>query len=115
MNKISMQELKEKGLIIKDGEVRYERDKYLILDFYADWCKPCKMQESVLDDMMKNYNDVEFYKVNVEDEYELGELLLIKSLPTIIICSNKNIKKIVGFSNKTKLEEMIKDQTIKIC
>jgi thioredoxin 1 len=110
-----MNELEEKGLCIKNDEVVYNRDEYLILDFYADWCKPCKMQETILDELIKEYDNVNFYKVNVEDEYELGELLLIKSLPTIIICSNKKIKKMIGFVNKNNLEAILKEDTIKIC
>lgn len=110
MIKSSMSLLEDCGLDTQNQT--YSGNKCIIIDFYATWCNPCKIQEKVLDELEKEY-DVEVHKINVEDEYELTETLKIKNLPTIYICGNNNIKKHYGFTNKTKLIETIEEFTIK--
>ncbi|MCK9477738.1 MAG: thioredoxin domain-containing protein [Candidatus Muirbacterium halophilum] len=107
MNRITTSELLSKGFVVNNGKWSY-KGKTIILDFYADWCQPCKPQETILKELSKEYGEIEFYKVNVEEEYELAELFSIKSLPTVIICG-KETKKFVGFTTAQKLETAIKN------
>jgi len=60
-----MSKLKEDGLTIVDGKINY-KGKTCVIDFYAEWCQPCKPQLVVLTELSKEYNDINFYKINVE-------------------------------------------------
>ena len=58
-----------------------------IVDFYADWCGPCKMVAPVLEDLAKEYaGKVNFYKVDTEDQQELAAVFGIRSIPSILFC-----------------------------
>lgn len=107
MNKIKTSELISKGFEVKNAKWYYNGTP-CVLDFYADWCAPCKVQETILNDLKKNYDGMEFYKVNVEEEYELAEMFAIRSLPTIIVCGKEEPKTFTGFTTKQKIDEAIK-------
>ena len=56
-----------------------------IIDFYADWCAPCKMVAPILEELSLEYDgQVEFYKVNTEKERELASVFGIQSIPTFL-------------------------------
>ncbi len=107
MKEIKTNELLNKGFEIKNGKWNYNGTP-CVLDFYSSWCSPCKTQDTVLNELKKSYNDLEFYKVNVEEEYELAEMFSIKSLPTIIVCGKEETKTFTGFTNKQKIDDAIK-------
>lgn len=63
----------------------YLGDKPAIIDFYAEWCGPCKSIAPVLDELAKEYRDrIYIYKVDVDKEQELAALFGINSVPTLI-------------------------------
>lgn len=63
----------------------YEGDKPCIVDFYADWCGPCKKIAPVLKELAAEYkNDIVVYKVNVDNEKELASAFGIQSIPTLL-------------------------------
>lgn len=63
----------------------YEGDKPCIVDFYADWCPPCKKIAPVLKELAADYkDDIIIYKVNVDDEKELAALFGIQSIPSLL-------------------------------
>lgn len=65
----------------------YLGDKPCIIDFYADWCGPCKFVAPILDDLAEEYADqVTIYKVDTEVERDLSAVFGIQSIPTIIFC-----------------------------
>lgn len=110
MDKITMTQLFKKGFK-KSGEDKwtYNGDSVCVLDFYADWCAPCKALEPVLKDISNEYTNINFYKINVEDEDEENELFRIMSAPTVIIVSkNKEPLVITGTISRNKLENIIK-------
>jgi len=56
-----------------------------MIDFYADWCGPCKMVAPVLEELQKEYGEnLVIYKVNTEDERELSALFGIQSIPSLL-------------------------------
>lgn len=60
-------------------------DKPVIIDFYADWCGPCKMVAPVLEELSKEYDGkVQIYKVDTEAEQELAQVFGIRSIPSIL-------------------------------
>ncbi len=66
-------------------EWNFQGDKPCIIDFYADWCQPCKMVAPILDDLQKEYEGkVDIYKINTEQEQELAAVFGIKSIPSIL-------------------------------
>jgi thioredoxin len=66
-------------------EWKFSGDKPCIVDFYADWCGPCKMVAPVLEELAKEYDGkVNIYKVNTENERELAQAFGISSIPTIL-------------------------------
>jgi len=65
----------------------FKGDKPCIIDFYADWCKPCKMVAPIMGELSEKYKgQVVIYKVNVDQERELAEFFGIRSIPTVFFC-----------------------------
>ncbi|WP_236979155.1 thioredoxin [Membranihabitans maritimus] len=68
-----------------EEEWDYKGDKPAIIDFYADWCGPCKMVSPVLEKLSEEYKDqVIIYKVDTETERELSSLFQIRSIPSLL-------------------------------
>jgi thioredoxin len=66
-------------------EWKFEGDKPVIIDFYADWCGPCKMVAPVLEDLSKEYEGkIQIYKVDTDKEQELASVFGIRSIPSIL-------------------------------
>lgn len=86
--------------LIKEGVV--------LVDFYADWCGPCKMLSTVLEDI--NDKDIKIIKVNVDEYSDLASRFRIMSIPHIIIFKGgKEITSSVGFIDKTTLLDKINE------
>ncbi|NLA32994.1 MAG: thioredoxin [Mollicutes bacterium] len=82
---------------------------YKIVDFYADWCGPCKMINSVFEELNKKYPEVEIIKVNVDQYQELAAEYGVMSIPTIFIYKdNTEVEKFIGFRDVTDFENVIK-------
>lgn len=66
-------------------EWKYEGTRPCIIDFYADWCGPCKMVAPILEELAKEYEGkVDIYKVNTEEEQELAAVFGIRSIPSLL-------------------------------
>jgi len=69
----------------KNTEWKFEGDKPAIIDFYADWCGPCKMVAPILEELSKEYDGkLNIYKVDTEREQELASVFGIKSIPSLL-------------------------------
>lgn len=69
----------------KNKEWKFEGEKPCIIDFYADWCGPCKMVAPVLEELAKDYDGkLNVFKVNTEEEQELASAFGIKSIPSFL-------------------------------
>jgi thioredoxin 1 len=69
----------------KNKEWKFEGEKPCIIDFYADWCGPCKVVAPVLEELAKDFDGkIEVYKVNTEEEQELASAFGIKSIPSFL-------------------------------
>jgi len=67
-----------------EKEWNYKGDKPAIIDFYADWCGPCKMVAPILEELSDENPDVIIYKVDTEVEQELSAVFQIRSIPSIL-------------------------------
>ena len=71
----------------KNKEWKFEGDKPAIIDFYADWCGPCKMLAPVLAQLSEQYEGkVDIYKIDTEAEQELSAAFGIRSIPSMLFC-----------------------------
>jgi thioredoxin 1 len=69
----------------KNKEWKFEGEKPCIIDFYADWCGPCKMVAPVLDELAKDFDGkIDVFKVNTEEETELASAFGIRSIPSFL-------------------------------
>ncbi len=76
-----------------------------LTDFYADWCGPCKTQDPILDELEADYADVEFAKVNVDEEQDIANQYQVRSLPTLVIENDDGIvDRFVGVTQRGDLE-----------
>ena len=88
-----------------DKEVINSKDTVLV-DFYADWCGPCRMLGPVLDEISK---EKKVFKVNVDDEMELAQQYGIMSIPCMILFKDGNEdKRLIGLHPKSEIMELFK-------
>jgi thioredoxin 1 len=83
---LTSQDFKDKVFNYETGtEWKYEGQLPAIVDFYADWCAPCKMVAPILEDLALEYSGkIMVYKVNTENEQELASVFGIQSIPTLL-------------------------------
>jgi thioredoxin 1 len=83
--------------------------KITLVDFWADWCVPCKRVAPILEELSEEYKGkVEFFKLNVDENPEIASKMKIVSIPTIIIFKDgKPVDKIVGALPKQSIKEAI--------
>jgi len=91
-----------------DFESNIAKGKVLV-DCYADWCGPCKMLSPIIDELANEINDVNFYKLNVDENEEIASKYSIMSIPTLLIFENGELKTTsVGLKSKEELKELLK-------
>lgn len=92
-------------------EWRYLGSQPAIVDFYADWCGPCRQLSPVLDELAKEYSGkLTIYKVNVDNERGLATFFGIRSIPTLLFIPMKGKpQRSLGALSKTELKGIIKD------
>ncbi len=81
----------------------------VLVDFYADWCGPCKMQSPIVDEVASLSSDYKVGKVNVDDEDEIAMKFRISSIPTLLVFKNGEVvKKFVGVTSKENILDALK-------
>jgi thioredoxin len=74
----------------KNREWKFEGERPCIIDFYADWCRPCKVVAPVLEELARDYDGkINIFKVNTEEELELASVFGIRSIPSILFVPAK--------------------------
>jgi thioredoxin len=97
-----------------EQEWKFKGDKAAIIDFYADWCGPCKAVAPVLEELSEQYKDeVVIYKVDTDKEAELSSLFAIQSIPTLLfipVNGNPMVQK--GALPKNILQQVIEERLL---
>ena len=74
----------------QNREWKFEGDLPCVIDFYADWCGPCRITSPILEDLAKQYaGKINFYKVDVDREQELAAVFGVQSIPSFLFCPLK--------------------------
>jgi len=78
-------ELFQEKIADLEGEFKFKGDKPVLIDFFADWCGPCKMVAPVIEELSKEYDSkIDIYKINTETEPELAMAFGIQSIPSLL-------------------------------
>ena len=96
-------------------EWKFEGTKPCIIDFYADWCGPCKMVAPIMGELSVKYKGkLDIYKVDTEDQQELAAMFGIMSIPSILFVPlNSQPQMVQGAFPKDAFVEIIKEQLLK--
>ena len=79
-----------------------------ILDFYADWCGPCKMFAPTMDEFKATHPEVKVTAVNVDENEELAEKYEVSSIPCVVVLKDgEEVARNVGVISLKKLEKMV--------
>ena len=88
------------------NEVVLTSKEKVLVDFYADWCGPCRMLVPILDEISKDHT---VYKVNVDNESDLAQNYGIMSIPCMIVFQDgKEVNRLVGLHSKADILELLK-------
>lgn len=84
------------------------QEKTVLLDFYADWCGPCRMVAPIIDEIAREREDIAVGKINVDESPELAGAFGVFSIPTIAVMKNGKVtKQAAGFRPKDSILEML--------
>ena len=94
----------------KNFEMIENSDKTVLLDFYAEWCGPCRMVAPVIEEIANERSDILVAKVNVDDEQELAGKFGVFSIPTLVVMKDgKVVKQSTGARPKAQILAMLAD------
>ena len=84
-------------------------DKTVLVDFYADWCGPCKMLSPIVDEVAKEMSEIKVVKVNVDEAQDLAMNYQVMSIPTLVVIKDgKEAKRAVGLIDKSEIKNLVK-------
>ncbi len=98
----------------KEKEWKFEGEKPAIIDFYADWCGPCKMVAPIFEELAAEFPDIDIYKVDTEAEQQLSAMFGIRSIPSILFIPSDGRQPMMqaGALPKEALKDVIKKELL---
>jgi len=92
----------------KLGGSKMLSSEYKLLDFQADWCLPCQTMGKSLKEVMKNINNIELVKVDIDKEPDMARTYQIRSIPTLVLIKEGNIiGKMVGAKSVNEIKAFL--------
>jgi thioredoxin 1 len=77
----------------------------ILKDFYADWCGPCKTQDPILEELLEEYPDVEFERIDVDEAQDVANEYQVRSIPTVVVETEEEIvDRFVGVTQADDIE-----------
>ncbi len=117
-NKVSSQDIiikeEEKVMIIQVNNENFQTEvlnseKTVLIDFYADWCGPCKMLSRVVEQFASENENIKVVKINVDDEQDLAINYGVMSIPTLVVIKNgQEVNRSVGLVSKDDILNLVK-------
>lgn len=115
INKVEISKEEESTMeIMKVTSANFEEevlnsDKTVLIDFYADWCGPCKMFSPIVEAVAEENEDIKVVKIDVDNAQDLAMKYQVMSIPTtVVIKDGKEVNRVVGMVSKSDLIEMVK-------
>ena len=115
--KLTTEEFKNKVFdYTKEQDWKYKDSIPAVIDFYADWCAPCRMVASVIEELTKEYDGkIIFYKVDTEAERELASVFQIQSIPSLLFIPNQGLPMMkLGALSKKDFKKTIDEKLLTI-
>ena len=109
---LTVNTFKEKVFNFEENkEWKFEGEKPCVIDFYADWCGPCKMVAPILEELSEEYDGkLDIFKVNTEEQKELSAIFGIQSIPSLLFVPKDGQPQMaMGALPKDTLEKAFKD------
>lgn len=100
--------------ILKINEDNFEKEvleseKTVLIDFFADWCGPCKMLSPIIEQFAKENEKVKVVKINVDELPDLAVKYGVRSIPTLVVIKNgEEVNRSVGLIDKSEILELVK-------
>ena len=113
-NIINENEEEESMEVLKVNDNTFEQEVLksnipVLVDFYADWCGPCKMLSPTVDEVAQENDDIKVVKVNVDESQDTAIKYQVMSIPTLVVIKNGNeVNRSVGVIDKSEILNMIK-------
>jgi thioredoxin 1 len=77
-------------------------------DFYADWCGPCKTQDPILEEVAEDFPDVEFEKVDVDQNQDVANQYSVRSLPTLVVEDGEGeVERFIGVTQREQIVDAL--------
>ncbi len=95
----------------KNKNWKFEGNLPCVIDFYDDWCAPCKIVTPILEELAEEYkNKLNFYKVNTGEQQELAAAFGIRSIPSLLFCPKQGQPQMaIGALPKQSFKKAFKD------
>lgn len=87
----------------------FAENSKVLIDFYADWCGPCRMLSPIVEEIKNEYSDkVKVVKVNVDENPDIAGQYGVRSIPTLVVVKNGKVDKtMIGFRPKNEILKML--------
>ena len=91
-----------------DFDELINRDTLTVVDFSATWCMPCRMLKPILERVTEDFDDIDFFEIDIDDNEEIAKRYRIFSVPTLVCFkSGKKIDSLVGLNSYEDIVEFI--------